>query len=111
MGAWGYGPFETDGAGDFGDGIAKKIVAGIRSRDEQVARAAAQLLVDTDRALHIGADFASDAVGRLEEMLDDEAFLRSWDDGAKIRSAIRAQMSDLKAVVRREAARRKRYPR
>jgi hypothetical protein len=108
MGAWGYGPFETDGAGDWGTGLAQKIVAGVRSKDEEVARAAAAVMVATESTLGIPSDFVQDAIDRLEGILEDDDFIRSYDDEGAIVRALGTQISELKAMLRRDEARRAR---
>jgi Domain of unknown function (DUF4259) len=114
MGAWGYGPFDSDNAHDWVDGLEQLAIDHIRAalkprkRGDSEAYAAAGLLADLTRresllnlswkALESGL-FES-AEEALKRILMDDRGVAEWNDPAKYRHEV--------GKLRRLLARRRR---
>jgi peptidoglycan hydrolase-like protein with peptidoglycan-binding domain len=102
MGAWGTGPFDNDGAGDFLHDVGGKEhpdPAGVRAALEAVlespkreahykyeaGRAAARLVADDKAGDGSMRDLAKRA---LERMKDDEGWIQTWDEPKLARSRL-----------------------
>jgi len=98
MGAWGVEPFENDTAAEFADKLRAVTFTGLRSRDPLVVRAAAEAMLLLDAAgLHVGKDFFQDAKYRLQEMIEDERFVSSWNEPRAILASLRRQLKRVAA--------------
>ena len=111
-GAWGYGILDNDSALDYQSDTTKayinKVIKDIKtSTDSQSKWAKVGVLVDflkkyksdelqvTDTYSY-AIDFAKDT---LRELFNDEGFIASWDDEAKIKSSLKKAFNDV-AVLR-----------
>jgi len=101
MGAWGYGPYENDSALDWlGDNITDRVEKGLRSKDEAEVRVAAAVITDYLGKRDASDDLIDDAIEKLEQLLDNERWVGSWNEPKKIRPAIKRQISRLKRLRR-----------
>ena len=111
MGAWGYGPCDSDDAGDFFDELLKSknatTIVGDAFGEENYSgtvRAAAHFLAliggyASDRYLYIRQ--VKTAIQQLENLLGDEEWIGSWRGPKIAKRAIKKQVAVLKGIVKK----------
>jgi len=102
MGAWGYGPFDNDDAGDFLDSIKevknpmKELERAIHSYNENERRAAVAFVTfltqfdrrSLSRIKKIG-------VKALNDLLNNEDFIKDWDSPRTIKRRLKKEIKEL----------------
>lgn len=112
MGAWGYGPYDSDRASEFVGDIISPLVSyvwrkaktdeGFTEYDYDDARAVIELLLAIEKSGYtIGEDVFFDAEILLDQMADDEEWVTVWDDENKIRESVISQRRRVRAVYQR----------
>lgn len=104
MGAWGYKVNENDAAGDFYDSLvgskdaAKIVEKALKSNYPEEIRAAAQFLAAI--AKYAGSAWLFDdhfarAKAALQDLIEDEEWVRSWDEPATIKKELKRELVKL----------------
>jgi hypothetical protein len=105
MGAWGYGPFDNDTAGDMAAGLALKVRAVVESKGKSVygyyeARAAAQFLVLSHGTDILGGPVLDDVVKLLVMMRCDGEFLASCREPKQMAAMLDRELLAVVAKMR-----------
>ncbi len=125
MGAWGFGPYDNDDAGDFKDSLRrdtppsvfvkifkeasrpipspadmKKVVGGRRgglhTAGDYYLRARAAAKMVADSKM--GGELNALAIQALENMARDEGWLETWDEPEIVRGMIKSEIADLRRI-------------
>ncbi len=113
MGAWGYGPFDSDAAGDWMDPIDRRIADAFdaalsdRASDNEyaVAYAAAGMLVALMEHGHGNMDLYERGEHALEAILADEEFVRGWKNPRQFEKKVSEYIDVLDRKKRSERTR------
>lgn len=112
MGAWGYGPFDNDDAGDMAAGLmekVRKVAEGKREYGYFEARAAAQFVVLAHGTDILGGPDISLVVKALARMRTDVGFLMGCREPQKWADAINKELRDVLGRMRACKGCRRRY--
>lgn len=103
MGAWGYGPFDNDDAGDMAAGLmdkVRKVAEGKREYGYFAARAAAQFVVLAHGTDILGGPDISLVVKALARMRTDVEFLKGCREPQKWADAVNKELRSVLAQMR-----------
>jgi hypothetical protein len=110
MGAGGYGPLQADCCCDLIDLVAiEKIVAKAlkspRKYGDESIRGLCHYVYIVSKAGFYGweqDEVIAGCITLLQHLLDDDSYICDWDEPAKIRAALRKQISQLRSLVPNE---------
>lgn len=104
MGAFGYGPFDCDGALNWYESITKILKKEIskKSLDYETVRSIAEFIWINRNELylwnHNGQKMLQLLISKLKKILDDKSWIDDWDDPLKIKRNIRNQIYKLEKL-------------
>lgn len=106
MGAWGYGPFDNDTAGDMCAALTKhvtRVAEGRKNGDYETCRVAAQFLLVSHGTDILGGPGLGEVVRALVRMRCDTDYLLSAREPKKLAAALDMEMTA--ALARMQACR------
>ncbi len=114
MGAWGYGPLDTDSAGDYVVGelrtITKRILKTLNRRGQgwETKRAACALvqsmkasyLLEPPNTTEPYLDLSKKCIATLEDALADKQWISAWNKPASTVREIKKQIAFFKKILK-----------
>ncbi len=118
MGAWGYGPFDSDSAGEFVSEIVDQLMKpvekiakkrGLHSysyRYEEAVAAIEIVMYISKSSSMVFEHQLEECVGALDMIMADGEYIRMWDNSNKMHKQLSDQRKALKSEISRLNARR-----
>jgi len=106
MGAWDYGPYDSDDGEDLVDNILEKISKPFtRKRDEKYfyseMRAAIKIICAIAKSGYlISPELLITAQEKLSKIKNDESYISSWDDEHAIKRELTKELQSVKKLIK-----------